>query len=239
MKTIGLLGGMSWESTVPYYREINQRVAKALGGLHSAKIVLYSVDFAEVEAQQTRGDWAASARLLGDAARGLVAAGAEAIVICTNTMHKVAREVEAAAGVPLLHIADATADALLAAGIRKTALLGTKYTMLQDFYKKRHVDRGLEILIPDDAGVEVVNRVIFEELCLGILRNESRAAFVEIIRQLQSQGAEAVILGCTEIGLLIGEKDSPLPVFDTTLLHAAKAAEFALSDETPANLAVA
>lgn len=239
MKTIGLLGGMSWESTVPYYREINQRVAKALGGLHSAKIVLYSVDFAEVEAQQTRGDWAASARLLGDAARGLVAAGAEAIVICTNTMHKVAREVEAAAGVPLLHIADATADALLAAGIRKTALLGTKYTMLQDFYKKRLVDRGLEILIPDDAGVEVVNRVIFEELCLGILRNESRAAFVEIIRQLQSQGAEAVILGCTEIGLLIGEKDSPLPVFDTTLLHAAKAAKFALSDETPANLAVA
>lgn len=232
MKTIGLLGGMSWESTVPYYREINRRVAKAMGGLHSAKIVLYSVDFAEVEAQQVRGDWAQSARLLGDAARGLVAAGAEAIVICTNTMHKVAAEVEAAAGVPLLHIADATADALLAAGVCKTVLLGTKYTMLQDFYKDRLADRGLEVLIPDDADVETVNRVIFEELCLGKIRDESREAFVENIRKLQAQGAEAVILGCTEIGLLIGEEDSPLPVFDTTVLHAAKAVEFVLSDET-------
>lgn len=229
MKTIGLLGGMSWESTVTYYKEINERVAKSLGGLHSAKIVLHSVDFAEVEAQQARGDWAASAELLGRAAKGLVAAGAEAIVICTNTMHKVADDVQQAAGVPLLHIADATADALIAAGVRRTALLGTKYTMLQDFYKARLLSRGLDVLIPNADDVEVVNRVIYEELCLGVIRDESRREFVRIIRDLQGKGAQAVILGCTEIGLLVKEKDSPLPVFDTTILHAEKAAAFAVS----------
>ena len=211
---------MSWESTVTYYKEINERVAKALGGLHSAKIVLYSVDFAEVEEQQAKGDWAGSAELLGRAAKGLVAAGADAIVICTNTMHKVADEVERAAGVPLLHIADATAD----------ALLGTKYTMLQDFYKFRLVARGLDVLIPTPEDVEVVNRVIYDELCLGVIRDESRQEFVRIIRDLQAKGAEAVILGCKEIGLLVGQKDSPLPVFDTTILHAEKAAAFAVSD---------
>lgn len=230
MKTIGLLGGMSWESTVTYYKEINERVAKSLGGLHSAKIVLHSVDFAEVEAQQARGDWAASAELLGRAAKGLVAAGAEAIVICTNTMHKVADDVEQVAGVPLLHIADATADALIAADVRRTALLGTKYTMLQDFYKARLLSRGLDVLIPNADDVEVVNRVIYEELCLGVIRDESRREFVRIIRDLQGKGAQAVILGCTEIGLLVKEKDSPLPVFDTTILHAEKAAAFAVSD---------
>lgn len=197
MKTLGLLGGMSWESTVTYYKKINERVAKALGGLHSAKIFLYSVDFAEVEEQQAKGDWAGSAELLGRAAKGLVAAGA---------------------------------DALLAAGIHRTALLGTKYTMLQDFYKSRLLARGLDVLIPEAEDVEVVNRVIYDELCLGVIRDESRQEFVRIIRDLQGKGAEAVILGCTEIGLLVSQKDSPLPVFDTTILHAAKAAEFAVSD---------
>ena len=229
MKTLGLLGGMSWESTVTYYKEINERVAKSLGGLHSAKILLYSVDFAEIEEQQAEGDWAGSAELLGRAAKGLVAAGADAIVICTNTMHKVADEVERAAGVPLLHIADATADALLAAGIRRTALLGTKYTMLQDFYKSRLLARGLDVLIPTPEDVEAVNRVIYDELCLGLIR-ESRREFVRIIRDLKEKGAEAVVLGCTEIGLLVRQKDSPLPVFDTTILHAEKAAAFAVSD---------
>ena len=281
MKTLGLLGGMSWESTVTYYKEINERVAKSLGGLHSAKILLYSVDFAEVEEQQAEGDWAGSAELLGRAAKGLVAAGADAIVICTNKvylcelfekaripapasqllfrsneytfgeiserlgapfilkipdgsfsvgMHKVADEVERAAGVPLLHISDATADALLAAGIRRTALLGTKYTMLQDFYKSRLLARGLDVLIPTPEDVEAVNRVIYEELCLGVIRDESRREFVRIIRDLKEKGAEAVVLGCTEIGLLVRQKDSSLPVFDTTILHAEKAAAFAVSD---------
>lgn len=230
MKTLGLLGGMSWESTVTYYKEIIERVAKSLGGLHSAKILLYSVDFAEIEEQQAEGDWAGSAELLGRAAKGLVAAGADAIVICTNTMHKVADEVERAAGVPLLHIADATADALLAAGLRRTALLGTKYTMLQDFYKSRLLARGLDVLIPTPEDVEAVNRVIYEELCLGVIRDESRREFVRIIRDLKEKGAEAVVLGCTEIGLLVRQKDSPLPVFDTTILHAEKAAAFAVSD---------
>ena len=225
MKTLGLLGGMSWESTVTYYKEINERVAKSLGGLHSAKILLYSVDFAEIEEQQAEGDWAGSAELLGRAAKGLVAAGADAIVICTNTMHKVADEVERAAGVPLLHIADATADALLAAGIRRT-----KYTMLQDFYKSRLLARGLDVLIPTPEDVEAVNRVIYDELCLGVIRDESRREFVRIIRDLKEKGAEAVVLGCTEIGLLVRQKDSPLPVFDTTILHAEKAAAFAVSD---------
>lgn len=197
MKAIGLIGGMSWESTVTYYKKINERVAKALGGLHSAKIFLYNVDFAEVEEQQAKGDWAGSAELLGRAAKGLVAAGA---------------------------------DALLAAGIHRTALLGTKYTMLQDFYKSRLLARGLDVLIPEAEDVEVVNRVIYDELCLGVIRDESRQEFVRIIRDLQGKGAEAVILGCTEIGLLVSQKDSPLPVFDTTILHAAKAAEFAVSD---------
>ena len=196
MKTLGLLGGMSWESTVTYYKEINERVAKSLGGLHSAKILLYSVDFAEIEEQQAEGDWAGSAELLGRAAKGLVA----------------------------------TADALLAAGIRRTALLGTKYTMLQDFYKSRLLARGLDVLIPTPEDVEAVNRVIYDELCLGVIRDESRREFVRIIRDLKEKGAEAVVLGCTEIGLLVRQKDSPLPVFDTTILHAEKAAAFAVSD---------
>lgn len=224
MKTIGLLGGMSWESTVTYYQVINETVKRELGGLHSGKILLHSVDFAEIEACQTAGEWEKSGEILADAARGLVNAGAELLVICTNTMHKVAPQVRDAAGVPLLHIADATADRLNAAGVRRAALLGTRYTMTQDFYKGRLAELGLEVLVPDEAGVEAVNRIIFEELCLGVISDASRERCRQVIRALADQGAQGVILGCTELGLLLGQEDSPIPVFDTTLIHAESAA---------------
>lgn len=229
MKTIGLLGGMSWESTVTYYQLLNETIKERLGGLHSAKILLYSVDFEEIEACQSSGDWDRSARILGDAALGLERAGADMILICTNTMHKVAPQVQARLHVPLLHIADATADALEKAGVSKVALLGTKYTMCQDFYKSRLIDRGFTVLIPDGTDVELVNHVIFDELCLGVLKPESKAEFLRIIGDLAAQGAQGVILGCTEIGLLISQADTDLPVFDTTLIHAKRAAELALS----------
>lgn len=229
MKTIGLLGGMSWESTVPYYQIINEAVKAALGGLHSARILLYSVDFAEIEACQASGDWARSAEILGEAAKALEGAGADFLVICTNTMHKVAPEIAARVSIPILHIADATADALEAAGIRRVALLGTRYTMTQDFYKQRLLDRGFEVLVPGGEDIEMVNRVIYEELCLGVIRDESRAAYQAVIQKLQAAGAEGVILGCTEIGLLIHPEDSPIPVFDTTAIHARAAAERALA----------
>ena len=229
MKTIGLLGGMSWESTVPYYQIINETVKAALGGLHSAKVLLYSVDFAEIEACQASGDWARSAEILGEAAKALEGAGADFLVICTNTMHKVAPEIAARVSIPILHIADATADALEAAGIRRVALLGTRYTMTQDFYKQRLLDRGFEVLVPGGEDIEMVNRVIYEELCLGVIRDESRAAYQAVIQKLQAVGAEGVILGCTEIGLLIHPEDSPIPVFDTTAIHARAAAERALT----------
>ncbi len=229
MKTIGLLGGMSWESTVTYYQLLNETIKERLGGLHSAKILLYSVDFEEIEACQSSGDWDRSARILGDAALGLERAGADMILICTNTMHKVAPQIQARLHVPLLHIADATADALEKAGVSKVALLGTKYTMCQDFYKSRLIDRGFTVLIPDGTDVELVNHVIFDELCLGVLKPESKAEFLRIIGDLAAQGAQGVILGCTEIGLLISQADTDLPVFDTTLIHAKRAAELALS----------
>jgi len=228
MKTIGLLGGMSWESTVTYYQILNETVKERLGGLHSAKILLYSVDFEEIETCQSSGDWDRSARILGDAALGLERAGADMILICTNTMHKVAPQVQARLHVPLLHIADATADALERAGISKVALLGTKYTMCQDFYKSRLIDRGFTVLIPNETDVELVNHVIFDELCLGVLKPESKAEFLRVIDALAAQGAQGVILGCTEIGLLISQADTDLPVFDTTLIHAKRAAELAL-----------
>lgn len=229
MKTIGLIGGMSWESTVTYYQQLNELVKQRLGGLHSAKLVLYSVDFEEIEACQSSGDWDKSARILTSAAQGLEKAGAELILICTNTMHKVYPQVQAGVNVPLLHIADATADALERAGVSKVALLGTRYTMCQDFYKSRLLDRGIDVLIPEAKDVELVDHVIFHELCLGQLKSASKAEFLRIIDSLAARGAQGVILGCTEIGLLIQQADTALPVFDTTLIHAARAVELALA----------
>ncbi len=230
MKTIGLIGGMSWESTVTYYQELNRLVKERLGGLHSAKVLLYSVDFEEIEACQSSGDWDRSAAILTDAAQALEKAGAELILICTNTMHKVYPQVQAGVSIPLLHIADATADALERAGISKVALLGTKYTMCQDFYKSRLIHRGLTVLIPHEPDVELINHIIFDELCLGQIREDSRWKLLRIIDALARQGAQGVILGCTEIGLLIQQADTSLPVFDTTLIHAHRAAELALAD---------
>ena len=230
MKTIGLLGGMSWESTIPYYQIINEEVKKALGGLHSAKIVLYSVAFDEIEKCQSSGDWDKSAQILGNAAKGLEAAGADFILICTNTMHKVAPQIEMMIGVPIVHIADATADKLEDVGIRKVGLLGTKYTMTQDFYMQKLIDRGFEVVIPDDKDIDVVNNIIYGELCLGEIMYDSRKEYQRIIEGLKDKGAEAVILGCTEIGLLIHQDDSVLPIFDTTEIHAKRAAEIALTE---------
>ena len=224
MKTIGLVGGMSWESTVTYYKIINECVKERLGGLHSAKILLYSVDFAEIERCQAAGEWDKSAHILSDAAMRLESAGADFIVICTNTMHKVVPQIEENIHIPVLHIADATADELLRSNIKKTALLGTKYTMTQDFYKSRLIARGIDVIVPDERGIETVNRVIYDELSLGIISEKSRAEYAEIIANLKERGAEAVILGCTEIGLLIRPEDSVLPVFDTTVIHGRAAA---------------
>lgn len=232
MKTIGLIGGMSWESTVTYYKIINETVNRHLGGLHSAKILMYSVDFAEIEECQASGDWAKSADILGAAARDLQKAGADFIVICTNTMHKVVPEISEMIDIPITHIADATADALTGAGIKTAALLGTKYTMQQDFYKERLTARGINVLIPNDNDVEAVNRVIYGELCRGVILPSSREEYVRIIDDLKKKGAEGVILGCTEIGLLINAECSPLPVFDTTLIHAEKAALYSIGGES-------
>lgn len=231
MKTIGLIGGMSWESTVTYYRLINEYVKSRLGGLHSAKILMYSVDFAEIEECQASGNWDKSAAILGSAAQSLQKAGADFIVICTNTMHKVVPAIEKRIDIPIIHIADATADVLLNADIKKAALLGTKYTMLQDFYKERLEKRGITVLIPNGDDVETINRVIYDELCRGIVSPTSREEYARIIGELKGLGAQGVILGCTEIGMLIDEKCSPLPVFDTTVIHAEKAADISLQEE--------
>lgn len=228
MKTIGLIGGMSWESTVLYYKIINETVKARLGGLHSAKIILYSVEFDEIEQCQSSGDWEKSGNILGRAAQGLEAAGADFLLICTNTMHKVAPQVASMVHIPIVHIADATADELERCRVRKVGLLGTKYTMTQDFYKQRLIDRGIDVVIPDEAGIDLVNSVIFHELCVGEIKDASREQFRRMIGRLRDEGAEGVILGCTEIGLLIHQEDSPLPVFDTTLIHAARAAGMAL-----------
>lgn len=231
MKTIGLIGGMSWESTVTYYRLINEYVKSRLGGLHSAKILMYSVDFAEIEECQASGNWDKSAAILSSAAQSLQKAGADFIVICTNTMHKVVPVIEKRIDIPIIHIADATADVLLNADIKKAALLGTKYTMLQDFYKERLEKRGITVLIPNGDDVETINRVIYDELCRGIVSPTSREEYARIIGELKGLGAQGVILGCTEIGMLIDEKCSPLPVFDTTVIHAEKAADISLQEE--------
>ena len=229
MKTIGLIGGMSWESTQTYYRLINETVNAALGGLHSAKILLASVDFAEIEACQASNAWDRAAALLADAARSLERAGADFLLICTNTMHKVAPEIANEVAIPLVHIADVTAGRLHAAYISRVGLLGTKYTMNEDFYTGRLTNAGIEVLVPSAADSELVNAVIFNELCHGEVRDDSRRAFLAIINGLKKRGAQGVILGCTEIGMLIEQTDVDIPVYDTTILHAQTAAELALS----------
>ena len=232
MKTIGLLGGMSWESTLGYYRDINQGVKAALGGLHSARIVLYSVDFHDIEALQRSGDWDQAGRQLADAARAIQAGGADFLLICTNTMHRVADAVEAAVGIPLLHIADATAARLQADGITRVGLLGTRFTMEQDFYAGRLAGRfGIEVLVPPLPEREQLHRVIFDELCLGQQREASRRMFLDIIEALGQRGAQAVILGCTEIGMLVEQSHTAMPLYDTAAIHAARAVELALADQ--------
>lgn len=229
MKTIGMIGGMSWESSVEYYRLTNRAVQQRLGGVHSAKSVLVSVDFAEVEALQRQGDWEAATKMMIAAARQVQAGGADFLLICTNTMHKMAEEVQAAVEIPLLHIADATAEKVKADGLQRVGLLGTRFTMEQDFYRGRLVERhGLEVLIPGEAEREVVHRVIYDELVKGVIRAESKAAYVGIIEKLVAAGAQGIILGCTEIGLLVKPADSPAPLFDTTLIHALAAVDYAL-----------
>ena len=220
MKTIGLIGGMSWESTVSYYKVINETIKEKLGGLHSAKILLYSVDFEEIEKCQSNNDWNKSGRILTDAAKKLELAGADFIVICTNTMHKVVPQIEKNINIPILHIADATAIELKNANIKKIALLGTKYTMTQDFYKDRLISKGFSVIIPKSEDIEIVNNVIYNELCLGIISEKSKNEYIRIINDLKLAGAEGVILGCTEIGLLIQQENSSIPVFDTALIHA-------------------
>ncbi|WJH33486.1 aspartate/glutamate racemase family protein [Paenibacillus sp. CC-CFT747] len=228
MKTIGMLGGMSWESTALYYQTVNEVVKKELGGLHSAKILMYSVDFAEIEECQVNGDWDKSAAILSEAAQNLQKGGADFIVICTNTMHKVAPQIQANIDIPIIHIAEATASELLQHKVQKVALLGTKYTMTQDFYKKKLIDSGIEVLIPNEQEIEVVNDIIYHELCLGIASELSKKKYLDVMERLASQGAQGVILGCTEIGLLIQQEDTSLPVFDTTQIHAEKAARIAI-----------
>ena len=228
MKRIGLIGGMSWESSAEYYRIINELVRDRLGGLHSADCLLLSLDFAEIEEMQTAGRWDDAAQRLTEAARTLESGGADLLVLCTNTMHKVADAVSAGVEVPLLHLADATADAVLAAGIGRVGLLGTAFTMEQDFYRDRLADHGLEVVVPDAEDRALVHRVIYDELCLGLVRDASRDAYQSVIGRLVERGAEGVILGCTEIEQLIGQADSPVPVFPTTRIHAEAAVELAL-----------
>ena len=231
MKTLGLIGGMSWESTALYYRLINETVKARLGGLHSARLVLHSVDFHDIEVLQRAGQWDQAGELLAQAGRSLVAAGADALVLCTNTMHKVADAIERAAGVPLLHIADPTARAIKAAGLSRVGLLGTGFTMEQEFYRERLRRHGVEALVPPPADRAVVHRVIYEELVLGTVRAESRAQYLRIIDGLLRGGAQGVILGCTEIGMLIGPNDVAVPTFDTAYLHATTAAEWAIGKD--------
>lgn len=220
MKTIGLIGGMSWESTTEYYQLINEEVKKRLGGLHSAKCLLYSVDFEEIERYQAKGEWDKAGILLGDVASSLEKAGADFIVICTNTMHKVIKYIEEKISIPILHIADATANEIKKTKITTVGLLGTKYTMEQDFYKSRIESHGIKVLIPNKEDREIVNKVIYEELCLGEIQQASRDYFKKVIKNLVNEGAEGIILGCTEIGLLVKQEDSEVPLFNTTVIHA-------------------
>lgn len=230
MKTIGLIGGMSWESSLEYYRLINQGVKEKLGGFHSAKSVMVSVDFAEIEVLQSEGRWQEATAMMIAAARQVQNGGADFLLICTNTMHKMAPEVQAAVSIPLLHIADAAAEAVKAQRLQKVGLLGTRFTMEQDFYRGRLADQhGLTVLIPPEADRAIVHHVIYQELCLGRLKDDSREEYKRIIRQLVAAGAEGIVLGCTEIPLLVKPKDSPVPLFDTTLIHAQTAVEWALA----------
>lgn len=230
MKTLGLIGGMSWESTVPYYQHINQTIKAELGGLHSAKLLLYSVDFCEVEQLQVTGQWDAAGQLLAEVAVKLELAGADALVLCTNTMHKVADAIAAAVHIPLLHIADPTAQAILDTGFTKVGLLGTRFTMEQDFYRSR-LERahGLTVLTPPQADRDLIHQIIYNELCLGNIKDSSRQTYLRVMADLQAQGAQAIILGCTEIAMLVQAQHTTLPLFDTTALHARSAALWALS----------
>ena len=231
MKTIGLIGGMSWESTVTYYKVINETVKEKLGGLHSAKCLLYSVDFEEIEACQAQGQWEESGIILAQAAQALERAGADFLVICTNTMHKVAPQIQRDVSIPLLHIAKATARQLHRQGITQVGLLGTRYTMEQDFYKEVLRQEGIQVLIPGEKDRNLVNDVIYHQLCLGIISPQSRKEYLRIIGELAEQGAQGVILGCTEIGLLVSQENTSVPLFDTTLIHGRQAALFAMGME--------
>jgi len=231
MKTIGLLGGMSWESSLEYYRIINEYVRNRLGGLHSAKIILYSFNFAEIAALQEDGNWNAEAAFLIDAAQKLERAGADVLAICTNTMHKVADEVQKSVAIPLLHIADATANEVKTRDLRKVGLLGTKFTMEQGFYKERLADQhGLDVIVPAGDERKAINHVIYDELCCGQVQPSSKEQFCAIIQKLVAGGAEGIILGCTEIGLLVNQQDAQVPLFDTTKIHAQAIAQFALCE---------
>ena len=230
MKTIGLLGGMSWESTVEYYRLINEGIKSKLGCLHSAQIAMYSVDFEPIEQLQKSGDWESSGEILADAAKKIESAGADFLLICTNTMHKVAQQIEAAIQIPLIHIADATAEELIKNNMQSVGLLGTVFTMEQDFYKGRLQDKfGLNVVIPEKADREIVHKVIYQELCLGNVQTNSRNEYLRIIKDLSEQGAQAVVLGCTEIGILVKQSDTEIKLLDTTAIHAQKAVEMAIS----------
>ena len=228
MKTIGLIGGMSWESTVTYYKIINETVKEKLGGLHSAKCILYSVDFQEIEECQANGNWEKSGEILGEAANNLEKAGADFIVICTNTMHKVVNQIKEKISIPILHIAEMTAEKILEKGLKNIALLGTKYTMEQDFYKSKLIEKGINVIIPDKNDIEIINEVIYDELCLGTINSNSKKKFLEIVDKLRSKGAEGIILGCTEIGLLIKNEDTDVPLFDTAVIHAEEAAIYSI-----------
>lgn len=229
MKTIGLLGGMSWKSTLAYYRAINEEVHNTLGGLHSAKIIMYSVDFEPIEVLQHKGDWEGTAKILAQAAQGIESAGADFLLICTNTMHKVAPQIEASISIPLLHIADATAEVLIQEGIERVGLLGTAFTMEQNFYKGRlSAHYGLNVLVPTKEDQQIIHNIIYQELCVGNIQDDSKTEYLRIIDMLARQGVEAVILGCTEIGMLIHQHDTTVKLFDTTLIHAQKAVEYAL-----------
>jgi len=228
LKTIGLIGGMSWESTVTYYKIINEVIKEKLGGLHSAKCVLYSLDFQEIEECQANGNWQKSGEILGEAANNLEKAGADFIVICTNTMHKVVNQIKEKISIPILHIAEMTAEKILEKGLKNIALLGTKYTMEQDFYKSKLIEKGINVIIPDKNDIEIINEVIYDELCLGTINSDSKKKFLEIVDKLRNKGAEGIILGCTEIGLLIKNADTDVPLFDTAIIHAEQAAIYSI-----------
>ena len=228
MKTIGMIGGMSWESSAVYYEIMNRAVKEKLGGHHSCKCLMYSVDFAEIEQLQSAGDWDRLTGIMIDAARRLERGGAELLIICTNTMHKMAPDIEKTVKIPLLHIVDAVADRIRELGLAKVALLGTRYTMEQDFYKGRLIDKGIDVIIPDEPGVETVHNIIYNELVHGIIKDESRQAYGKVIQQLAMRGAQGIVLGCTEIPLLVKQSDCTIPVFDTTAIHAMRAVEAAI-----------